>query len=392
MGFLAASASICYFHVEGSFNNQHDDTELQQRLADEGFRSIEQSGEELSTGWVQLEDYENSDFHSQQVFQRDQHLCFTLRQDRRRIPAALYKREITRLSKQFLADKPNLKRVPNGEMEQIRDRARSLLMSRTLPSPSYYDVIWDTERQFIRLCSLSQKVIDSFQGLFHQTFPGFRLQLLHPMARASQLLPAALQEKLAEANLAQTDSALEQIEANRWLGSEFLQWLFFRTLNSDAHYAIDCPGPFLENQPFTAYLDNRLILVGGGQEGVQKIVVAGPQDHYTEVRAALQQGKQIEEATLHLENDEDEWKLTLKGERFQFGSYRTPMIRPEAGPDDDLQAEAEAAFYTKLGAIEEGEQMFNSLLKKFMELRLGEDWKNEQKAMNDWVAGSLLMR
>ena len=386
MGFLATSASVGYFQVTGSLNPQEKYQDLPEKLSAQGFRSIEQSADELSTGWVQLDDYDCSDFTSTDSCWRDHYLSFSLRQDRRRIPAALLKREVVKLCEKFLAGQPTLRFVPKGEKEQIRDQARSSLLARTLPTPSFYDVVWDTDRQLLRFCSLGQNTIDSFQGLFHQTFPGLRLQLFHPLARATQILPEQLRETLQVANKAQTDNILEQVEANRWLGVDFLQWLFYRTLNSDSRYQVTTSGPLLEKQPFTAFLDNRLVLVGGGQEGIQKIVVAGPQDHYLEVRAALRQGKQIEEATIHLQqNEDDAWKLTLKGERFQFGSYRTPMIRPEKDPSDDPQAEAEAAFFTKLAAVEEGEQMFDSLLKTFLVLRLGEQWSKEQAAILHWL-------
>ncbi len=386
MGFLSTSASVCYFQVLGSLDSQEKYQNLPEKLTAEGFRSIEQSADELSTGWVQLSDYDNSDFTTSTSCWYDHYLCFSLRQDRRRIPAALLKRQITKLCEKFLAEQPTLRFVPKGEKEQIRDQARSSLLARTLPTPSFYDVIWDTERQLLRFCSLGQSTIDSFQGLFHQTFPNLRLQPFHPLARATQVLSEPLQQMLQGINKAQTENTLEQIEANRWLGVDFLQWLFYRTLNSDSRYQITTPGSLLEKQPFTAFLDNRLVLVGGGQEGVQKIVVAGPQDHYLEVRTALRQGKQIEEATIHLQqNEDDAWKLTLKGENFQFGSYRTPMIRPEKDPQDDPQAEAEAAFFTKLATVEEGEQMFDSLLQAFLQLRLGDQWTEEQTVIRQWL-------
>lgn len=386
MGFLATSASICYFQVTGTLNPQNKFQECADKLTAEGFRSIEQSADELSTGWVLLDNYDSSEFSSAHSCWRDHYLCFSLRQDRRRIPAALLKREIIRLCDKFLEEQPTLNYVPKGEKEQIRDQARSSLLARTLPTPSFYDVIWDTDQQLLRFCSLGQNTIDSFQGLFHQTFPGLRLQIFHPLARAIKILPEQLRDSLQQANKSQTENILEQIEANRWLGTDFLQWVFYRTLNSDSRYQVTASGPLLDKQPFTAFLDNRLVLIGGGQEGLQKIVVAGPQDHYLEVRAALQQGKQIEEATIHLQQNEDDgWKLTLKGERFQFGSFRTPMIRPDKDPNDDPQAEAEAAFFTKITSIEEGEQMFNSLLKTFLELRLGEQWSTEQAAILNWL-------
>jgi len=386
MGFLATSASVTYFHVSGTLDSQNKYRELPEKLAAEGFRSIEQSADELSTGWVELDDYDCSDFNSAPNCWHEHHLCFSLRQDRRKLPAALLKRQIVRLSEQFLADKPTLSYVPKTEKEQIRDQARSSLLARTLPTPSVHDIIWDTDRQQVRFCSLGQNTIDSFQGLFHQTFPDLRLQLFHPLARAAQILPEQAQEALQQSNRAQTENALEQIDANLWLGTDFLQWLFYRTLNSDSRYQIMVSGPLLEKQPFTAFIDNRLVLVGGGQEGTQKIVVAGPQDHYQEVKMALRQGKQLEEATIHLQqNEEDGWKLTLKGDKFQFGSYRTPMIRPEGDPSDDPQAEAEAAFLTKLAAVEEGEQMFDSLLKTFLQLRLSEQWPTVLHAIQHWI-------
>lgn len=387
MGFLSPSASICHFQVSGALQQPDLQAHIQEQLAREGFRSIEQSADELSVGWVELDDFEASSFENPASCWRDGKVCFSLRQDRRRVPSALLKRQVGQLCDKFLTEKPSLNRVPKGELEQIRDRARSLLMARTLPTPSCYDVVWDLERQQLRLCSLSQKVVETFLGLFHQTFSDLRLQLIHPMARAASLLAEPQQERLQQLNQAQSDSVLEQIEANRWLGNEFLQWLLFRTLNSDSRYEVCSQGPLLTGQPFSAYLDNRLVLLGGGAEGAQKVVVAGPQDQYLETRAALAQGKQLEEATLHLRLDEDDgWKLTLKGERFQFGSYRTPMVKPESDPGDDRLAEAIAAFLTKLGAVEEGEQMFDSLLKKFLELRLSDAWQGESAAFAEWLS------
>lgn len=386
MGFLSPSTSICYFQVSGAQGDSTKDAQIRQQLAAEGFRSIESSADELATGWVEFGDEESSAFATPQSCWRDHYLCFSLRQDRRRVPAALLKRHFQRLCDQFLANQPTYNRVPKSQREQLRDQARDVLLARTLPSPSVAQVVWDTKNNLVRFCSLGKSTLDSFQGMFHQTFPGLRLQLLPPLGRAAQVLPEEQQAALRRTNQAQTDSTLEQIEANRWLGTEFLLWLCYRTLNSDSRYSVSVSGPLLQGQPFTAFLDNRLVLVGGGQEGLQKIVVAGPQDQFLEVKTALGQGKQIEEATLHLQQDEDHaWKLTLKGERFSFGNFLTPMIRPEAGPDADPQAEAEAAFLTKIAAVEEGEQMFDSLLKAFLELRLGDNWTTQMETIDTWV-------
>ena len=389
MGLLAPSASICHFEITGNLNNQEIYELCATRLAENRFHSIENSADEYSCGWVQLDDADANDFAEPASIRRDTHLCFALREDRRKIPASLLKREVARLGAEFLASHPNFNRVPKQEREAIRDRASSQLFARTLPTPAISDIDWDVEKGLLRFTSLGQKRIDSFQGLFHQTFPELRLRLLTPLARARTLTDGAQRETLESLNKANSDAALEIIEANGWLGEDFLRWLLYRSLNAGANYSVSTSGPLLAGQPFTAWLDNRLQLLGAGAEGEQKVAVAGPQDSYSEVCAALRSGKRIAEATLHFQlNEEQSWKLTLKGERFSFAGFRTPMVKPDAEPGDDPALEAEAAFYTKLGAIEEGEQLFTSLLKSFLAKRLDSDWPAEVQAMENWLQES----
>ncbi len=382
MGLLAPSASFCHFQIHGDFSDAFSFELLAARLKKQAFRSIEQTSEEYSCGWVEIDDYDRADFLVESQLCRESRVSFTLREDRRKLPASLLKREITRLSRQFLAAHPTFKRVPKSEREAIREQASQLLFSRTLPVPVFTDVVWDRDTQRLRLTSLSQKRIDCFQGLFHQSFPELRLQLLTPFERARQLTDAEQLETLAALNQSNSKNPLEEIAANRWLGEDFLGWLLYRGLNSAADYQVCAAGPLLQGQPFQAWLDQRLLLTGQGQEGEQKIVVAGPQDHYSEVCTALAQGKQIAEARLLLQlNEDQEWKLTLKGEAFSFGAFRTPMHKNDADPQDDPALEAEAAFYAKMGVIDEGDHEFNSLLKTFLALRLSDGWAQLKEQM-----------
>jgi len=391
MGLLAPAAGICHFEVIGTLPQNQIFQLLRERLSRESFHSIENSAEEYSCGWVELDDNDATTFAEERRLRREQLICFALREDRRKIPAALLKREITRISGAFLATHPTFNRVPKQERETIRDQASSLLFSRTLPIPAISDIAWDITSGLLRFTSLSQKRVDSFQGLFHQTFPELRLRLLTPIARVKQLGTDEQLKHLENLNQANSEAALEEIESNRWLGEDFLHWLLYRSLNSNSGYAVCIEGPLLKDQSFTAWLDNRLLLLGSGQEGEQKISVAGPQDRFAEVCAALRSGKRIAEATLHLSLGEElNWKLTLKGERFSFAGFRTPMNKPDSDPEDDPALEAEAAFYTKISAIEEGEQLFASLLKTFLEKRLSDDWPAEASAMTVWLKESAI--
>ncbi|WP_020675332.1 recombination-associated protein RdgC [Geopsychrobacter electrodiphilus] len=385
MGLLAPAASLCHFEVIGDLPSDQIFQFVSERLHNERFRSIEKSIDEYSCGWVEMDDHDAAEFAEERQLLRERTLCFALREDRRKIPAALLKREITRISAEYLEAHPTFNRVPKSEREAIRDLASSQLFSRTLPVPAVSDIVWKIDSGLLRFTSLSQNRIDSFQGLFHQSFPELRLRLLTPLARANAVANAEQKEQLAELNQANSDTALEEIEANSWMGEELLQWLLYRSLNSDSGYAVCTPGPLLMNQPFNAWLDNRLLLVGSGTEGEQKISVAGPQDRFSEVCAALRSGKRIAEATLHLSlGEEQSWKLTLKGERFSFGGFRTPMIKPDKDPVDDPKLEVEAAFYSKMVSIEEGEQLFASLIKTFFERRLNSGWDTEAAKIIAW--------
>jgi hypothetical protein len=81
---------------------------------------------------------------------------------------------------------------------------------------------------------------------------------------------------------------------------------------------------------------------------------------------------------------ESAWKMTLKEECFYFGSCRIPMIKPDSDLNDDPAFEVEAAFLTKIGAIEEGKQgshFFNrgTVLTIFHDLNF---WENSSTTRN----------
>ena len=187
------------------------------------------------------------------------------------------------------------------------------------------------------------------------------------------------------ANQAGTEAILDLIKSNRWLGCDFLLWLMYQTMNASSEYRVNQKGLAAEGEPFVAYLNDRLVLQGGGESGVQKITVAGPQDHFSEVRAALHIGKQITEATIHLEKDEHTWRMTLKGEMFHFGSFKSPAVKLEKDNTVDAMSEREAVFYERMYLLEQGLQLFDSLFAAFLAERLGEDWGGKESRIREWL-------
>lgn len=387
MGILANTVSICQFQVLG----EPPETDLfswaGERLAGNAFRPIDQTAEEQSLGWVHLDDFRASDFAAPQVFLRDHYLTFSLRRDARRVPAPLLRAYRQQAEDEFLAANPGLQRVPKQKREEIKEAVYGALLVRTLPVPAVFDVIWDTRRGLVTCAAVSAKATELLAGLFKQTFEGLRLLAYHPFARAERVVDEPLRPILHRASRAATDAVLDLIEANRWLGRDLLLWLTDRTMHESSEYVVNQPGPAAIGEPFVAYLNDRLVLQAAGDGGVQKVTVAGPQDSFSEVRAALRKDKEIEEAILYLEKADEVWKLTLKGSVFHFASFKAPPVRLEKDDLTDQAREREALFFERMHLLEKGLQLFDSLYAAFLRERLAPDWGRREEQIRRRLEG-----
>lgn len=386
MGILSNSVSISQFRVVGDIPTVDLYEWFSERLAKQGFVPIDQGIAELSTGWVQLDDHRDSSFTVPSTFWRDHYVTFTMRRDQRRIPAALLRSNQREAEQEFLAANPGLSRVPKHKREEIKDAVRAGLLARTLAVPSTYDALWDIRSNTLTLATLSQKVIEQFETLFKKSFEGVRLVAIPPYSRAEQVLDSALLPALAQENKANSDSVLDLIKNNQWLGWDFLLWVLYQTMNEASEYRVNQPGPAVNGEPFVAYLNDRVVLCGAGEAGVQKFTASGPMERFGEVMTALKGDKKITEAVLHLEKGEHLWKTTLKGEQFQFASFKAPQVKEERDNTVDEITERESLFYERMYVIETGMQLFDSLYATFLSQRLGGGWEEELRKINGWLS------
>ena len=385
MGILSSSVSICQFTVTGQPPAGDFIEWAGSCLTRNGFRSIERTSEEQSTGWVEIDDLQQGGFADSSTFLRDQYLVFSFRRDQRKLPTTLFKAYLDEAQNEFLAEHPNFHKVPKQKRDNLRDAVRSALLARTLPTPQVHDVVWDTRNHVVTFTNLGAKSVDLFVDFFNKTFEGLRLLPIHPYARAERAVDQDLAAVLAEANLATSDAVLDLIASNRWLGRDFLLWLLYETMQGSAEYAVCRPGPAVEGECFVAYLNDRLILSGSSESGVQKVSVIGPQDQFREVCTALQGGKEIQEAVLYLEKQEMLWKLTLKGETFHLASFKTPPVKIETDDLADPEHERQAVFFERMYTLNEGLQLFDSLYAAFLRERLASAWDAKQRAIQNWL-------
>uniref|UniRef100_A0A831UHM0 Exonuclease n=1 Tax=Geobacter metallireducens TaxID=28232 RepID=A0A831UHM0_GEOME len=387
MGILSSTVAVCQFRVAGDLPAGDLYSYVAENLARQAFHPIDQGAAEQSVGWVHLDDHRQMSFDAPAAFWRDHYVVFTLRRDQRKLPAALLKAYLQVAEHEYLTANPGLNRVPKQKREELKEAVRLGLLAKTLPVPSAWDAVWDTRTGIVTFTSLSAPVIELFEAQFKKTFEGLRLVAIHPYARAEAVVGEELKPLLEKANLAASDAAIDLIRSNQWLGWDFLLWLLHRTMTESSEYRVNQPGPALADDPFVAYLNDRLVLMSAGEAGTQKITVAGPQDHFREAVTALAHGKRITEATIYLEKEENIWKLTLKGELFHFASLKAPRVAIEKGDHVDEGSEREAAFYERMYVIEQGLQLFDSLYGEFLKARLGAGWGEELARIEGWLAG-----
>ena len=156
-----------------------------------------------------------------------------------------------------------MRRVPKQKREELSEAVQTALYAKTLPVPSTYDAVWDTRSGLVTFTSLSPKVMELFENHFKNTFDGLRLLMLHPFSRAERVLGDDLKPVLLKANKAPTGDVVALIHDNQWLGWDFLLWLTYRTMSQSSEYGVNQPGPAEQGEIFVAYLNDRLVLLGG---------------------------------------------------------------------------------------------------------------------------------
>lgn len=386
MGILSNTVTICHYEVNGPLPDAELVSWVQQRLTEHSFRSIDNSSEELSVGWVHFDDSLASDFGSEADFCRDEWFVLTLRRDQRRVPGGLLRAHLDMAQRAWMAQNPGLSRIPKQKREELKEAVQGALLARTLPAPAVYDAVWNSRTGVVTFTSTSAKLIEIFEEAFKRTFEGLSLTPIFPYRRAAGVVDTNLLPRLKEANRASNENLLELIRDNAWIGEDFLLWLLYRTLNEGSEYAVSRPGPAAHGEVYVAYLNDRIVLQGESSGGSQKIAVSGPQDSFREVRAALQGGKSVREGVICFEKGEDFWRFNLKGEIFSFAGFKGPSVKLERDDTVDPTREREAVFYERMQIIDEGLQLFDSLLAAFLRERLGDDWGGLQRRIDDWLA------
>lgn len=164
---------------------------------------------------------------------------------------------------------------------------------------------------------------------------------------------------------------VDKINNTRFLGKEFLTWLWFQSDKNEGLIAI----PDMETVEL--WFDDKVVLSGADTAREQNIVKGEAPTESPEARAALRMGKKVAEAKLRVVKGQRKWSVGLKGETLALAGVKIPAV---------LAREEDDQVYERFYLLEEINTIISALYKTFVELRLDKDaWGAELEAMRAWV-------
>lgn len=173
------------------------------------------------------------------------------------------------------------------------------------------------------------------------------------------------------------------IEEKRFVGQEFLTWLWWKS--EERGGSVFIPG---QGDVIVVFEKHMLLEYGRGQEN-EKVICRGLQTELKEARTGIFIGKKLEQARIRLELNEQQWSFTLAAALMEFRNVRLPKTAAADAYNPDQQQENEAVILERIALFEELVSLVDALFKVFLEVRVGLEWRTEREKIRDWAAQSI---
>lgn len=164
----------------------------------------------------------------------------------------------------------------------------------------------------------------------------------------------------------------------RFLGNEFLTWLWFY-LDNNSENLVQFDPEFVDLS-----IGNRMVLENRLANGLETITIKGDSAGLEEGMLALNKGAVVIEVNLILKSGILEWQFSLKGESLSFSGLKLPETAAS-----DSEDEIEAMILEKIYLYEQPFQFIDALYRFYIQLRLSHQWQSETTlAMRKWMQSS----
>ncbi|MCX7822613.1 MAG: recombination-associated protein RdgC [Syntrophobacterales bacterium] len=313
----------------------------------------------VSYGFVSWEDLFDLSFSD--GYQKANYLAFQFRLDQKKIPSMIVKQKLQEAISAYKSEKGHL---PSKKIRSLlKESVEEALFKSTLPCPSGFEVVWHPVTKRLILGTTSSKLIEAFLEHFERTFRLHPVPLYHvQLALSMETLPSRIKDSLS---LIVSPSSHRAFQEGRFLGYEFLTWLWFK---SDQR----------ENS-LPVYLGDRIVL-SRPDDGRERIICTTQNHSLKEAYTALGEGKMVEEAQWIVHRRDNEYIFSLDASLWMMKGVRTPS-QPSMSKDGD----PEGRFLERMFFIEELRDVFESLYQEFLMLRFDGRWHDDVlPAMEEW--------
>jgi len=298
MSIKSGSATFTRFYIPDAVTEDfwnYVDEKLQAGV----FKGIE-DGEELAVGFTSWEDFFDSTI-PYGSYHKGEYVAFHFRTDQRKVPAIVIKQHVRDAVQKYRSEHAD-KGPSRNERKEMQENIQKALLTRAFTQPSTCEVVWNSAEKWMLLGTTSTKTIDAFLEYFEKHFALYPVPLYHAQW-ALNLLSLDESQKVVLNSLVSVQSA-EAMEDGRFLGYEFMTWLWCFTETGDGiiHFG--------EKRQADVHLGERLVLTLPG-DSKERIVCTTQDTALIEARSALQQGKVVQEIQLFLRVADDEYLLTL---------------------------------------------------------------------------------
>ena len=349
-----------------------------------------------ATGWCVMERPFDLELDSAKMF-HDSFVLLGFRVDRYRIPGALLKSQISDEEQRQLARGKKTKLSRNEKLE-IKDRVVMRLRKKVIPTSKAIDLCWHLDSGVVLFFGHSKRMILDFAALFEKTFglalledspyaAATRAELPRELDRAfKQIEPVSFssgRKRLGKSSKAEPEpepseapsdgeeDLLERVESTRFLGSEFLLWLWLRA------ELVDKPLALPELGEFQVWLDNQIVLQSDIDPNERVTVRGAAPSGSPEAREAVRAQKFPVRARIAIRNEERDFACVLVAHRFAVSGGKIPAV---------LTKDTDDAFQERMTLVERLCQNLDGLYAAFLQDRLSALWKEAwEPAIVSWA-------
>ncbi|BBO83994.1 recombination-associated protein RdgC [Desulfosarcina ovata] len=200
MGIFSSSVSITQYFVEGKLDEPIIET-ISKGLKKQSIEEIDNESSDKAIGWTCFNDPFNTDF-DKNPFLIGTHLVFSMRIDKKSIPAKIVQKHYTLEMKKRL-ESSGREFLSKTEKKEIKDHVLHLLNLRIPATPNIYDLIWNYEEGRLWFFSNLKGANEELETLFTRSFK-LKLIRLFPYSMATLTSPLSDMEKDTIAQLSQT--------------------------------------------------------------------------------------------------------------------------------------------------------------------------------------------